>query len=133
MSSNKREGIPWAKLGPVIPVPAVYIDEIMPALTDTEWRVLLVVIRQTVGWVERGSKQLRKNRDWLTHSQLRLRTGKRSDAISRAVNSLVSSGLIMVETEQGSLLTTPQERQRTHARLFYRLGIAPQQMRVRKV
>lgn len=38
-----------------------------------------------------------KRRDWLSHSQLCRRTGRRSDAASAAVASLTASGLIIVE------------------------------------
>lgn len=33
-----------------IPFPRVLVDEVMPDLTDTEWRVLTVIVRQTIGW-----------------------------------------------------------------------------------
>ena len=36
--------VPWH------PVPTRLVDEVMPALKDTELRVLLVVLRQTWGW-----------------------------------------------------------------------------------
>jgi hypothetical protein len=114
---------PFGEL-PVVPVPAVYIDHIMPALTDVEWRVLLVVIRQTLGWVEEGT-QVRKGRDWLSHSQLKARTGKGGDAISRSIDSLVQYGLIVVEREDGRVVTSPQERRRVRHRLYYRLGQLP--------
>lgn len=112
-------------LGPVVPVPAIYIDKIMPALTDTEWRVLIVVIRQTLGWMEESDRSSRKERDWLSHSQLKSRTGKSSEAISRAIENLSRLGLIVVETGGGVPLATPSERRRARTRLYYRLGPGP--------
>ena len=35
-------------------VPNSVLDALMPTLRDTELRVLLVVIRQTLGWQERS-------------------------------------------------------------------------------
>lgn len=117
---------PFQQLGPVVPVPAVYIDAVMPALSDPEWRVLCIVIRQTLGWRDEGDRALRKSRDWLSHSQLKTRTGKSGDAISRAVDSLIRFGLILVETEDGKLLNHPSARRRARTRLYYRLAVLPQ-------
>lgn len=121
-----QSGLSWEELTPAVPLPAVYIDQIMPALTDAEWRVLCVVIRQTLGWTEGEGSSLRKERDWLSHRQLKARTGKSGDAVSRAVESLVSHGLIVVEREDGRLLRSASERRRVRHRLYYRLGTIPQ-------
>ena len=97
-----------------IPVPSVYLDEVMPWLTDTEWRVLLVVIRQTLGW--------NKERDWITRSQMAYRTGRSQDAVTRAVEGLVRCGLIAVEDERGAVMESATERRRhSRDRLHYRL------------
>ena len=97
-----------------IPVPSVYLDEVMPWLTDTEWRVLLVVIRQTVGW--------NKERDWITRSQMAFRTGRSQDAVTRAVDGLVRAGLIVVENEKGVVMSDALERRRrSRDRLHYRI------------
>ena len=125
MITQKRTPLPWEGLGPVVPVPAVYIDEIMPALTDTEWRVLLVIIRQTLGWIDQRNSETRKERDWLTHSQLKLRTGKSGDSISRSVESLVRFGLIVVESEEGAHLSSANARKCARTRLYYRVGEIP--------
>ena len=111
----------WVGIGPVVPVPAVYIDAIMPALSDTEWRVLCIVIRQTLGWVDESSPSLRKERDWISHSQLKSRTGKSGDSVSKAIDSLVRSHLIVVEREDGRPLNHAAARRRARARLYYRL------------
>ena len=84
----------------VTPFPNVLLDTVMPLLKDTEWRILCVIVRQTLGWLEgagNGHKEGdRKSRDWLTHSQLKQRTGRNSAAICKAVHSLVRRGLIVV-------------------------------------
>lgn len=136
------------RLAPWHPVPIRLVDEVMPHLRDTELRVLLVVLRQTWGWKvdrewkmdrtsasdktrvtkaatnkrPRALKQATKRRDWLSHSQLCRRTGRGSDAVSAAVDSLTTSGLIIVEDAGGKLLTTPEERRRYLGRLYFRPG-----------
>jgi phage replication O-like protein O len=112
---------------PFVPVPLVYIDVVLPALTDTELRVLLVIIRQTLGWSDATQPERRKERDWITQSQFQRKTGKSRDAISRAVKGLVEKKLIQVENRAGEPLETPQKRQRARDRLFYRLAPIPGQ------
>lgn len=104
------------------PFPNALLDQVMPSLTDTEWRLLCVVVRQTRGW--RHGENGRKDRDWLTHSQLKLRTGRASEAISRAIDSLIRQRLIEVCDEQGYALPTAAARRRYAGRLYYRLGAA---------
>ena len=48
------------------------------------------------GWQEGPDPKRRKERDWLTQSQLMRRTGRASGAVSRAVDALVRGGLIDV-------------------------------------
>lgn len=111
----------WEQLAPLVPVPAVYIDRAMSFLTDAEWRVLCVIIRQTLGWADPKNPGSRKERDWINQSQFRERTGKSRDSISRAVAGLVQHGLIVVENERGESLHTPRSRQQARDRLYYRL------------
>ena len=103
--------------------PHTLLDQIMPTLSGTQWQLLCVIIRQTQGWYDSQTGG-RKTRDWLSHSQLRRRTGRGSDAICRAVDALVGKDLIEVRDEQGQVLATPQQRQRSYSRLYYLL--APQ-------
>lgn len=46
-------------------VPNVILDEWMPKLKDIELRVLLVVVRQTLGWLENAETGTRKEKDWI--------------------------------------------------------------------
>ncbi len=103
------------------PVPNDLLDLVMPTLRDTELRVLLVVVRQTLGWQDGADTSQRKTKDWLTQSQLMRRTGRASGAVARAVNTLVQSGLISVLDRFGAPLLTPAERRRHLGRLYYRL------------
>ena len=103
------------------PVPTTLLDRVMPTLRDTELRVLLVVVRQTLGWQVGKDPLVRKERDWLTQSQLMRRTGRASGAVARAVDALVRRGLIDVLDKEGRPLVTPAERRRCLGRLYYRL------------
>lgn len=103
------------------PFPNALIDDIMPHLKDTEWRLLCVIVRQTLGWQEQKT-QRRKVRDWLTQSQFVKKTGRDRAAISRALDSLVKSGYIEVRSEENRLLHSPNERRQCTGRLFYGLS-----------
>jgi len=102
------------------PTPNKFFDAYLPRLRDTEARVLLIVIRSTLGWV--GRNGTRKKRDWISHRQLQQRTGRTSEPVSSAVDSLVRQGLIEVEDERGRLLRTVRSRQSRFGKLFYSLG-----------
>jgi hypothetical protein len=103
------------------PFPNVLLDEVMPILKDTEWRLLCVIVRQTLGQHDLQTKK-RKTRDWLTRSQLRQRTGRDSEALSHALNALVERGYIEVQTEAGRVLKTATQRRQAHGKLFYGLA-----------
>jgi hypothetical protein len=102
-----------------VPVPNTLFDEVLPTLRDTELRVLLIVVRQTLGWREGRTRY--KRRDWLSRSQLTRRTGRASEAVSAAVDALARRGLIVVEDTAGNALATPEARRRHIGRLYYRL------------
>lgn len=104
------------------PVLNFLLDKVMPRLRDTEWRLLCVIVRQTSGWIlEDGT---RKKVDWLSHFQLKRKTGRSSAAVSRAIDVLVRSGLILVRDSFGLLKQTASERRRSHSRLSF--GLNPQ-------
>ncbi|HEY0075471.1 MAG TPA: hypothetical protein VGB77_15340 [Abditibacteriaceae bacterium] len=117
--------------GGTSPMPNFLLDEIMPTVSDTQWRLLCVIVRQTLGWQEEGTRnqphkqshqyKTRKERDWLSHAQLKTRTGRHSAALCQAIEELVQRKLIEVQNEQGQPLMTSQQRRRARSRLFYRL------------
>lgn len=121
-STPPQESTFYAAFGAFTPLPNIFIDHAMPHLTDTEWRLLCVITRATLGWAQtRGESDERKSRDWLTHNQLIARTGRSSEAVSRALRTLVKWHLVEVQNERGELLLTPQERRRNGGKLFYGL------------
>lgn len=62
----------------------------MPTLGDTELRILLLLVRQTAGWNRTGQALT------LTYRTLAARTGRRSEAIAKALASLESKRLIHI-------------------------------------
>lgn len=110
----------WPPVRGATPFPSHLIDQVMPLLKDTEWRILCVIVRQTLGW-KVGEGRQRKRSDWLTQSQLKARTGRETAALSQAIDTLVRRGLIEVRNDEGEPLLSPEERRRSHGRLFYRL------------
>lgn len=96
--------------------PNVLLDQVMPSLRDTEWRLLCVIVRQTVGWSQGGKP---KARDWMSQRQLMKKTGRNSAALSAALRQLVGRGLIEAQTPTGELLDTPQARRRHRGPIYY--------------
>jgi len=103
------------------PFPNDLLDKEMPHLKDSEWRILCVIVRATSGWRRKDGE--RKRSDWLTHTQLKMRTGRSSAAVSTAVARLVRLGLIRVTDGSGKLLPTATIRRRHQGRLYFALGI----------
>ena len=117
------KSVPFEKVyaGGTTPVPNDLLDRIMPTLRDTELRLLLVVVRQTLGWQDGPTSSQRKERDWLTQSQLMRRTGRASEAVARAIDALLRGNLIDVLDRKGRPLITASERRRHLGQLYYRL------------
>ena len=111
-----------SETGGTTPVPNDIFDRVMPTLRDTELRVLLIVVRQTVGWQAGPGSSQRKDRDWLSQSQLRRRTGRANGAVSRAVEALVKKGLVHVTDRAGKSMNTPVERRRHLGHLYFQVG-----------
>lgn len=100
-----------SRLANTTPFPNLLLDSVMRFLSDTEWRVLCVIVRQTYGW--------QKPEDWLSHSQLKSHTGRESAAVSRAVDTLVKRGLIVVRDRSNRRLYSTAERRRSRSGLVF--------------
>ena len=103
------------------PVPNSLFDVYLKNLKSIELKVLLVVIRQTLGWTDRQGVFGRKEIDWISGSQLRLKTGGSKRAITSAIDALSKMSLIEVLDEQGNLLDSSEKRQ-GKTRLYFRLA-----------
>lgn len=97
-------------------VPNTLFDEIMSELTGAELKLLLLVFRQTWGWVNAQGK--RKVRDWMACSQIQKRTGLSRRAISLATSSLIERGLLVVSDAFGGTLQKAEQR-KGKVKLYY--------------
>lgn len=98
-------------------VPNVIFDTYLPLLSESELKVLLVVIRQTLGWIDRRSGK-RKLRDRISISQFITKTGLSKRIISIAIQKLSLRGLLEITDYKGNKLIHSQDRKgRTY--LFY--------------
>ena len=122
---RKLPPMPRQEASSFLMVPQVYIDKIMPGLLESEWRVLLVILRQTWGWISPDGLTNRKERDWISMGQFCQKAGLHRESVSHAVQSLIGMGLIQAETEARVLLTPPELRRRNGSRVYYRLTEIP--------
>ena len=101
------------------PVPNIVFDHYLKELKLAELKILLVIIRQTFGWRDNYTKSKRKERDWISGSQLVMKTGSSKRAINEAIKTLVQKKLIDVLSFSGDVLDAPEKR-RGQQKLFYR-------------
>ncbi len=92
------------------PVPNVLFDCYLKNLKSIELKVLLVVIRKTLGWEDSRTKNGRKHIDWISSGQLQALTGGSRRAITSAIEILIRAGIIAVVDEGGRLLNDPSTR-----------------------
>lgn len=90
------------------PVPNEFFDWI-PYLTHAELRVLLLVIRQTYGWIDYATGK-RKIKDRLTYDFIIKKTGAYRTILSETIQSLVDKKLLIITDRQGNILPTAQDR-----------------------
>lgn len=90
-------------------VPNIVFDEHLPALTESELKILLIIIRQTNGWIDKFTGK-RKTRDRISHSQFINKTGLSRRIISNAIKSLCTKGLININCHIGNILDNSEDR-----------------------
>jgi len=101
------------------PVPNIVFDKYLKELKGTELKMLLVIIRQTLGWKDKGSG--RKEKDWISASQLKTKTGCSQRSLTSATEILAGKEFIEVFSEEEELLDTPGKR-KGKKRMYYRLA-----------
>lgn len=92
----------------------------MQKMKDTELRITLIIARKTLGWLEDPKTGMRKEEDWIAHYQLMQFTGRKSRALSTAIDNCIKQGWIEARDNNGDLLDTPEKR--VGKKIFYRLG-----------
>lgn len=111
-------------------IPHIIIREWMPVLKDIELRILLVVADQTLGWIEDVETKRRKDKDWISHYQLRTKIKKKGGRIAgdRSVSQAIANmadKLKIIETlnEKGVILASPHQRMKNGGKIYYRLNL----------
>ena len=107
-----------ARFGPYMPLPLFYV-ELLPELKPSDVLVLLVILRQTLGWTDKETGS-RKEREWISQSLLARRTGLNRETVGIATKRLFEFGIIRIENETGYALASAKERRRNQARTYYR-------------
>lgn len=109
------------KMKGTTPVPNALFDLYLKESNLAELKVLLIVIRQTLGWADNNAPSGRKERDWITGGQLQQKTGNSRRAISSAIDSLTKKKLIDVTDSSGNNLHSSAMRKgKTH--LYFRIN-----------
>lgn len=103
------------------PVPNLFFDIYLKELKLAELKVLLIIIRQTLGWADKRGRSGRKEIDWISGRQLCQKTGCSKRSITSATDVLVRKNLITIFDESNNILNTPEKRQ-GKTKLFYRLA-----------
>jgi hypothetical protein len=96
------------------------LDTYLSHLTESEIKVLLIVIRQTSGWIDKRTGK-RKQRDRISGSQFRLKTGLSKRIITKTIKSLILKNLLQITDFKGNVLQQPKER-RGKTYLYYALS-----------
>lgn len=102
----------------------VILDKWLPILNDVELRVLLIVARQTVGWVWDPRTKMRKKEDWISSGQLVHKTGRGRTAVSGAIKTLIERyHLVVARDGSGKTLENSTKRRGSRGRIYYSLSL----------
>ena len=98
-------------------VPNEIFDQYLPYLNQAQIKVLLVILRQTIGWIDKKTGQ-RKRKDWITNSFFQRKSGLSRKSISYAIQELVDKELIVALNTRNKELRTAKDR-RGQKRIYY--------------
>lgn len=106
------------------PVPNRLFDLDLVSLKEVELKVLLIIIRKTLGWVEAANKRQRKQIARISIAAFVMNTGCSKRGISGAIETLIGKGLITVYDEDGHCLSHPEERKGKY-NLYFKPTLPP--------
>lgn len=92
-------------------IPNVVLDRLMAELHASEFKTLMAILRQTIGWADRTKKGGRKMKDRLTVGRIATMTGCSRRAVSMALDVLLKKKLIVVTLMDGTDASEPETRQ----------------------
>ena len=90
-------------------VPNIVFDKLIAEITPSELQVLLIIIRQTNGWVDKRTGK-RKTRDRITQRYFMRKTGLTRKTVSRAFQGLIYKRYIRITDYEGNCLSDPALR-----------------------
>ena len=105
-------------------VPNILFDNFLPQLKLNELKILLIIIRLTIGFASKTNPDFRKSKDWITIGRFKSMTGLSRRSITGALDSLTYRKLIEVTDPSGKLLLSPWER-RGQRRIFFACTFSP--------
>ena len=94
--------------------------ELAMTLPQTQARLLLLIVRQTVGFS--AGPGLRRASSRMSHAQISKRIGRSSTAITDAISALVARGVVETIDGSGNLLQTAAQRRLLRGPLTFRLS-----------
>lgn len=106
------------------PVPNRLFDLDLVSLKEVELKVLLIIIRKTLGWVETTNRKQRKQIARISIAAFVMNTGCSKRGISGAIEALIVKGLIAVFNEDGQRLLHPEERKGKY-HLYFKPSLLP--------
>lgn len=106
--------------------PNELFDILLKTLTKSELKVLLIIIRRTIGMIHPDNPSKRLDRAWISQRLFMKCCSLSGRAVSQAIDTLVQKKLIEVTNEQERILISRQAR-RGSPRLYFasRLRLEP--------
>ncbi|HEY5591319.1 MAG TPA: replication protein [Paludibacter sp.] len=105
--------------------PNILFDQLLKELSNSELKILLIIIRQTNGWIDKKTG-IRKEKDRITHNQFILKAGLSRRIISAAIKSLSQKKLVEMTDSSGNILNNASERKGKY-RIYYSSLLEPLQ------
>lgn len=100
-------------------VPNIVLDTLLPKLSNKELKVLLIIIRQTIGWI--GTDGRRKKRDWISQKLFTTKTGLSAKSVSEAIKLLAEKNIIACTDTTNTKLKNSTDR-KGKKRIYYTLS-----------
>lgn len=99
-------------------IPNAVFDIHLKSLSESELKVLLTIIRKTIGIVSPHNPKLRKEKAWVSQKLFCICTGLSARAVSEAIYKLHSKGLILIYNQSGVIMNSKAERRKAY-KLYY--------------
>lgn len=107
-------------------------DVYLKSLSKSELKVLLVIIRRTVGFVSPYKAQERVKWAWISQSLFMAYTGLSNRSVSSAITSLLNKKMIEVKDEKGNSVHKNYQR-RASSRLYFSSNLLLEKTKKNKV